>query len=244
MIVEPVTLPPDALVARRARADGALPRLGRPDHRRRTACSSASSPTATCASAPTRRSRIARRDDERGPRHRAGRHDARGGARRSSAATRSRSSRSSTRRGHLKGLITVKDIQKREQLPARDEGRAGAGCASAPPSASGTDALERAAALVGAEVDVLVVDTAHGHSRGSSRRCGEIKSRFDVEVIAGNIATGRGGRGADRGGRRRLKVGVGPGHRSARPASSPASACRRSPPSTTSRERPWSTACP
>ncbi len=79
----------------------------------------------------------ASRDDERGPRHRAGRDDARTRRRRSSAGTRSRSSRSSTTTGRLKGLITVKDIQKRVGLPARDEGRAGSPPGRPPRSVSG-----------------------------------------------------------------------------------------------------------
>ena len=65
MIVEPVTLRPDALVSRRARADGALPHLRRPDHRRRAACSSASSRTATCASSDDSTRPVSRADDRR-----------------------------------------------------------------------------------------------------------------------------------------------------------------------------------
>jgi IMP dehydrogenase len=75
----------------------------------------------------------------------------------------------------------------------------------------GTDALERAAALVGAEVDVLVVDTAHGHSRAVVEMVRRIKSDFDVELIAGNIATGEAAEALIEAGADCLKVGVGPG---------------------------------
>ncbi|UCC75091.1 MAG: IMP dehydrogenase [Gemmatimonadota bacterium] len=114
-------------------------------------------------------------------------------------------------RGYLKGLITVKDIFKRRQFPnaAKDEhGRLRVGAAV---GASGGD-LERAAELVGAGVDVLVVDSAHGHSEGVVEATGRLKERFpDVELVAGNVATRDGAgalieRGADG-----VKVGVGPG---------------------------------
>ena len=134
--------------------------------------------------------------------------------------------------GVLRGLITVKDIQKRIQFPdaTKDErGRLRVGAAVG----VGPDAVERAEALVAAGVDVLVVDTAHGHSRGVLEMVRRLKSRFDVELIAGNVATAE----ADRGARStpaptRSRSASGPA-RSARRASSPASACRRSPRSTT-----------
>src|ERR671911_2226375 len=93
--------------------------------------------------------------------------------------------------GRLKGLITVKDIQKRIEFPksTKDaQGRLRAGAAVG----VGPDALERAAALVEAEVDVLVVDTAHGHSHGVLDVVRAIKRDHAVEVIAGNVATGEG----------------------------------------------------
>src|SRR5215470_14670107 len=93
--------------------------------------------------------------------------------------------------GRLKGLITVKDISKRIKYPdaTKDEqGRLRVGAAVG----VGPDALERAAALVGAEVDVLVVDTAHGHSHGVLDVVREITARHDVDVVAGNVATGEG----------------------------------------------------
>src|SRR6266511_5212238 len=91
--------------------------------------------------------------------------------------------------GILKGLITVKDIRKRIQYPlsTKDErGRLRVGAAVG----VGPDALERATALVAAEVDVLVVDTAHGHARAVPEMVNRLKSDFDIQVIAGNIATG------------------------------------------------------
>ena len=95
--------------------------------------------------------------------------------------------------GNLKGLITVKDIQKAIKYPnaCKDElGRLRVGAAVG----VATDTLERAAALVAAQVDVLVVDTAHGHSQGVldvvRARCA---ARFpDVDLVAGNVATGDG----------------------------------------------------
>src|SRR4029078_3896381 len=90
--------------------------------------------------------------------------------------------------GHLKGLITVKDIQKRIEFPlsTKDEqGRLRVGAAGG----GGPDAFERAGALIDAEVDVLVVDTAHGHSASVVEIVRRINAEWDVQVIAGNIAT-------------------------------------------------------
>ena len=112
--------------------------------------------------------------------------------------------------GRLKGLITVKDIQKRERYPlaTKDErGRLRVGAAVG----VGSDALDRAAALVAAEVDVVVVDTAHGHSRAVVEMVRRIKSEFDVELIAGNIATGEAAEALIEAGVDSLKAGVGPG---------------------------------
>src|SRR5918999_4645980 len=91
--------------------------------------------------------------------------------------------------GRLKGLITVKDISKSIRYPdaTKDEqGRLRVGAAVG----VGNDALERAAALVAAEVDVLVVDTAHGHAHAVAEGVRRIRSRHEVEIVAGNIATG------------------------------------------------------
>ena len=113
-------------------------------------------------------------------------------------------------RGYLKGLITVKDIQKRIQYPnaTKDsQGRLRVGAAIG----VGPDALERAAALVEEGVDVLVIDTAHGHSLGVIEMVRAVKSRWSVEVIAGNIATGEAALALIEAGADAVKVGVGPG---------------------------------
>jgi IMP dehydrogenase len=111
--------------------------------------------------------------------------------------------------GRLRGLITVKDIQKRIEFPlaTKDErGRLRVGAAVG----VGPDALERAEALAGAEVDVLVLDTAHGHSAGVLEMARKLKSKLDVELIVGNVATAEAAESlvdvADA-----IKVGVGPG---------------------------------
>jgi IMP dehydrogenase len=112
--------------------------------------------------------------------------------------------------GRLKGLITVKDIQKRIQYPnaAKDErGRLRVGAAVG----VGDDALERAEALVAADVDVLVVDTAHGHSQGVVEMVGRLRSRTGVDLIAGNVATVEATEVLIDAGADAVKVGVGPG---------------------------------
>ncbi len=112
--------------------------------------------------------------------------------------------------GYLKGLITVKDIQKRIQYPlaTKDEqGRLRVGAAVG----VGADALERAEALAGEDVDVLVVDTSHGHSLGVVETVRRIKERFDVQVVAGNIATAEAAEALIDAGADAVKVGVGPG---------------------------------
>src|SRR5205807_7180752 len=93
--------------------------------------------------------------------------------------------------GRLKGLITVKDIQKRIEFPKSTKdsrGRLRVGAAVG----VGPDAWERAGALVDAGVDVLVVDTAHGHSAAVPEMVQRIKSEWEVEVVAGNVATAQG----------------------------------------------------
>ncbi len=112
--------------------------------------------------------------------------------------------------GRLRGLITVKDIQKKLQYPqaTKDErGRLRVGAAVG----VGPDAVERAEALVAAGVDVLVVDTAHGHSRGVLEMVSKIKSRVSVDVIAGNVATADAARALAYAGADAVKAGVGPG---------------------------------
>jgi IMP dehydrogenase len=112
--------------------------------------------------------------------------------------------------GRLRGLITVKDIQKRIEYPdaTKDEqGRLRVGAAVG----VGTDAFERAEALVAAGADVLVLDTAHGHSAAVLRTARELKARFDVELVAGNIATADAAEALIDAGADAVKVGVGPG---------------------------------
>ena len=111
----------------------------------------------------------------------------------------------------LKGLITVTDIDKAEQYPDAckdDQGRLIVGASVS--VGEGTD--ERVAALVHANVDVLVVDTAHGHSLNVLNRVKWIKKNFpDVQVIGGNVATGAGAKALVDAGVDGVKVGIGPG---------------------------------
>jgi IMP dehydrogenase len=112
---------------------------------------------------------------------------------------------------NLKGLITVKDIQKRREYPHAakdDQGRLRVGAAI---GATG-DFLERAAELVRARVDVLVIDTAHGHSTRVLEAIRAVRRRFpDVPLVAGNVATAEGAEDLIRAGVDGIKVGVGPG---------------------------------
>jgi IMP dehydrogenase len=112
--------------------------------------------------------------------------------------------------GRLKGLITVKDIEKRTKYPhaTKDEqGRLRVAAAVG----TGPEGLERAAALVEEDVDVLVVDTSHGHSVGVVEAVRELKSRYDVPVIAGNVATPEAVEALVDAGADAVKVGMGPG---------------------------------
>jgi IMP dehydrogenase/GMP reductase len=112
--------------------------------------------------------------------------------------------------GKLTGLITFKDIQKKIQHPnaTKDErGRLRAGAAVG----VGPDAVERAEALVDAGADVLVVDTAHGHSLGVIEMVRRIKGCSSVEVIAGNVATAEAAEALIEAGADAVKVGIGPG---------------------------------
>jgi IMP dehydrogenase len=112
--------------------------------------------------------------------------------------------------GRLKGLITFKDIQKKKRHPfaCKDKlGRLRAGAAVGVTS----DTMERVAALVEAGVDVLIVDTAHGHSKGVMTMVKQIKSRYEVQLIAGNVATGEATRDLVKAGADAVKVGIGPG---------------------------------
>ncbi len=112
--------------------------------------------------------------------------------------------------GFLTGLITVKDIQKKIQYPnaTKDErGRLRVGAAIG----VGKDSEDRAAALVASGVDLLVVDTAHGHNIGVIETVRRLKSIYDVPIMAGNIATGAAAAALIDAGADALKVGVGPG---------------------------------
>jgi IMP dehydrogenase len=112
--------------------------------------------------------------------------------------------------GRLRGLITVKDIQKRIEYPdaTKDErGRLRVGAAVG----VGPDAVERAQALAAAGADLLVVDTAHGHSRGVVEMVARLKDLVDVELAAGNIATAEAAEALIDAGADALKCGIGPG---------------------------------
>jgi IMP dehydrogenase len=111
---------------------------------------------------------------------------------------------------HLKGLVTVKDILKESEHPdaCKDpHGKLRVGAAVG--VGEGTD--ERVAALIEAGVDVLVVDTAHGHAQGVLERVEWIKKNFKVEVIGGNVGTADGARALVDHGADGVKVGIGPG---------------------------------
>jgi IMP dehydrogenase len=113
-------------------------------------------------------------------------------------------------RGYLTGLITVKDIQKKIQYPRAtkdDKGRLRVGAAVG----VGADARERAEALVAAGVDLLVVDTAHGHAASVLETVRAVKARLGVEVMAGNVATAAATEALVAAGADAVKVGVGPG---------------------------------
>ena len=113
--------------------------------------------------------------------------------------------------GYLKGLITIKDIEKAVQFPnsARDEkGRLLCGAAIGITA----NVLERAHALVDAQVDVLVLDSAHGHSKNIMTTLKKVKEAFPhVPVIAGNIATAEAAEALIEAGADAVKVGIGPG---------------------------------
>ncbi|MGD2161197.1 MAG: IMP dehydrogenase, partial [Gammaproteobacteria bacterium] len=110
----------------------------------------------------------------------------------------------------LRGMITVKDIQKSTDFPLAckdEEGRLRVGAAVG--TGAGTE--ERVEALVDAGVDIIVVDTAHGHSQGVLDRVKWVKQNFDVQVIGGNIATGDAAKALVEVGADGVKVGIGPG---------------------------------
>jgi IMP dehydrogenase len=113
--------------------------------------------------------------------------------------------------GNLKGLITIKDIEKAVQYPnsARDaDGRLLCGAAIG----ATQDVLDRVAALVEAQVDVVVLDSAHGHNSGVLNAVKKVKKAYpDLQLIAGNIATAEGAKALIDAGADCVKVGIGPG---------------------------------
>ena len=115
------------------------------------------------------------------------------------------------RDGNLKGLITVKDIQKSKDFPnaAKDSSEQLLAAAAV---GTGGDTEDRIAALVEAGVDIVVVDTAHGHSKGVLERIRWVKQHYpDVQVIGGNVSTGDGARALAEAGADGVKIGQGPG---------------------------------
>lgn len=113
--------------------------------------------------------------------------------------------------GHLKGLITVKDIQKAIKFPHAAKDDLGRLRVAAAIGATG-DFLERAEALVNSRVDAIVVDTAHGHSSRVIDAVKAMKSKFpDLQVIAGNVATAEGTKALISAGVDAVKIGIGPG---------------------------------
>ncbi len=111
---------------------------------------------------------------------------------------------------NLKGLITIKDIEKKKKYPnaCKDRlGRLRVGAAIG----VGEEALHRAELLIKSGVDIIAIDTAHGHSKSVIETIIEIKKRFDIDVIAGNIATADGAEDMIKAGADAVKVGIGPG---------------------------------
>jgi IMP dehydrogenase len=113
--------------------------------------------------------------------------------------------------GNLKGLITIKDIEKTIQYPrsAKDKnGRLLVGAAVG----VGANSLDRVAALVDAKVDIIAIDTAHGHNQGVLDCVKKIRAKYpDLPIIAGNVATAKGTRALIEAGADVVKVGIGPG---------------------------------
>ncbi len=113
--------------------------------------------------------------------------------------------------GNLKGLITIKDIEKGLKYPNSAKDSKGRLLVAAAVG-TGSDSMERVEAIVAAKVDVIVVDTAHGHSTGVIKAVKTIKEMYpDVELIAGNVATAGATRELIEAGADAVKVGIGPG---------------------------------
>jgi IMP dehydrogenase len=111
----------------------------------------------------------------------------------------------------LRGLITIKDIEKTERFPAAcKDGLGRLRCGAA--VGVGADRLERVQGLVDAGVDVVTVDTAHGHSRGVLETVQELRHHFpDLPLVGGNVATAEGTEALIKAGVSAVKIGVGPG---------------------------------
>jgi IMP dehydrogenase len=112
------------------------------------------------------------------------------------------------RDGQLVGLVTMRDIDKIHAFPQSCKDKRGRLRVGA---ATGVKDFDRVAALIAAEVDVIVVDTAHGHSRNVLDTVREIKRSHDIQVIAGNVATAEGAKDLIEAGVDAVKVGIGPG---------------------------------
>lgn len=114
-----------------------------------------------------------------------------------------------SKNGYLEGLITIKDLKKRKEFPNANKdnyGRLRVG------AAIGVGQFERVEALVNADVDVLVLDSAHGHSKGIIDTVKEIKAKYpNLELIAGNVATKDATKALCEAGADAIKVGIGPG---------------------------------
>jgi IMP dehydrogenase len=110
--------------------------------------------------------------------------------------------------GNLGGLITMRDLERLSRFPRAcvdDRGRLRCGAAVGPGQ------IDRVEALIAAEVDVIIVDTAHGHSKGVLDSVKQIKANYDIDVIAGNIATAEAAHDLALAGADAVKVGIGPG---------------------------------
>lgn len=114
-------------------------------------------------------------------------------------------------KGMLKGLITIKDIEKAIQYPNSAKDSSGRLLAGAAVGVS-KDLMERVEALYNSKVDVIVIDTAHGHSKGVIEAVKKVKEKYsDLQVIAGNIATAEAAKELIEAGADAIKVGIGPG---------------------------------
>jgi len=110
--------------------------------------------------------------------------------------------------GRLDGLITIKDLKKRKEYPNANKDSYGRLRVAA---AIGVGQLDRAKALVDAGVDVIVIDQAHGHSKGIIDTLKEVKANFKVDIVAGNIANPAAVKDLAEAGADGIKVGIGPG---------------------------------